>query len=244
MNEVSVVVIAQDEERDIERALRSAAWADEVVVLDGGSRDKTREIAERHARRVESRAFTNFAEQKNHAISLSTCPWVFSLDADEEISSELAREILTAVRGPHAAYRVRRVSEIFGRRMKGCGTQSDRPVRLFRRDRARFVQPVHEYLQVDGSVGSLAGELRHVPYQSISDHVTKMNRYTSMEAGRFAALRLRSGSWRRSVEPAAMWLRRYIVQAGFWDGTAGFVYSGLSAYYSFLKHAKRWEISR
>ena len=238
---ISVFVITRNEETKIRRCLESVRWADEIIVVDSGSGDRTLSICREFTQKVSSREFRDYADQKNHALALTTGDWALSLDADEEVEPPLKEEILSVTGAAQAcdAYRIARRSKIFGRWMRFTGTQHDRPVRLWKKGRARFEQPVHETVKVDGTTDCLKNRLLHYTYDSLKDYMERLNRYTTMEAG----LLKPSGSG-LTVKPAAVFLKLYFWERGFGDGPQGFLFSVLSAFYVFVKHAKSRELSR
>lgn len=239
---LSVFIITHNESRNIERCLKSVEWADEIVVVDSYSQDDTVAIARRYTNKVVQRKFLDYADQKNHALSLCRNEWALGIDADEVVTPELKSDILLAVvKAGHAAYSVERQSEIFGRFFKFTGTQDDKPVRLLRKNKVRYTQPVHEKLECDGSVGHLRGRILHYTYRSINEYWARLNRYTSMEADFFKMQLkpLKPSDW--SSKPLFMFFKLYFIKQGFRDGVQGFIFSVFSAYYVFLKHVKHWE---
>ncbi|MBI1395518.1 MAG: glycosyltransferase [Betaproteobacteria bacterium] len=245
---VSVVVITRNEEAAVGRCLESVAWADEIVVLDSGSSDRTTEIARALGARVqESDDWPGFGPQKNRALALATGDWILSLDADEWVTEPLAREIRAAVANPgaHDAFELPRSSSFCGREMRHSGWWPDYIVRLFRRGRARFSDDlVHERVIVDGSVGRLTEPLRHESFVSLEQVVDKMNRYST--AG--AEMRLSRGK-RGSVGGAVVhgvwaFLRTYVLRAGFLDGREGFVLAVANAEGTYYRYLKIWLAGR
>ncbi|MFQ5793011.1 MAG: glycosyltransferase family 2 protein, partial [Acidobacteriota bacterium] len=182
---ISAVLIALNEERRIGPALASVSWADEILVVDGGSTDRTRELSRGEGARVIEREFTGFVDQKNFAIEQAGNDWVFSLDADERVSPALAEEIQTLRRSgfPAAGYRASRVAFYLGRFIRSTEWYPDWQLRLFDRRRGRWQgKYVHESVEVEGPVEQLAGEIFHYPYQSLSHHLERMNRYAALAA--------------------------------------------------------------
>ncbi len=241
---LSVIIIAQNEERNLPGLLRTLNWADEIVVVDGGSSDATLSIARSYGAKTFARPFDNFARQQNYALSLAGGDWVISLDADERPTPAMVREIRRAALDErYAAYRVRVRSSIFGRRMRFSGTQDDRQVRLVRRGKARWAGEVHETLEADGLVGQLHSWLDHDPLPDLPAFLTKMNRYTTLAAeARVAALRppRRRDAW---LAPAREVFRRLIWKQGLWDGPEGWAFcllSGLSEWVLADKHRHLW----
>lgn len=240
---LSVVVVTKDEEECLRRCLESAAWADELVVVDGESHDKTLEIAREFTDRVYSRTWPGFAAQKNFALAQATGDWILSLDADEEVSAELREEIAgVLVQGDRAGYRVPRRNVFWGRWIRHGGLYPDWQLRLFRRGRGRFVErAVHESIVVDGEVGRLRGPLVHRSYENVSEFVIRSDRYSSLAAEEW----VRSGRRARLADlvlaPAGRFLSMYVVRRGFLDGWRGFLLAVLYAYYVFIRSAKVWE---
>ena len=241
---LSVFLIVKNEEKNIARCLGSVAWADEIVVVDSGSTDQTVEICRRFTDNVHERPFKNYSDQKNYALSLVSGEWALSLDADEEVGELLKGEILNTVQcaaSTTAAYQIPRRSFIFGREFRFTGTQDDRPVRLMRKGRAVFEQPIHEWVKVNGEIGILKNFLTHRTYKDLSDYCERLNRYTSMEADYLVEKSYRIGHGDRQLKPLGMFLKLYLWKQGFRDGCEGFVFSVLSAFYVFLKYAKAAE---
>lgn len=239
---ISVFMIVKNEEKNLPRALESAKWADEIVIVDSLSTDRTVGIATSFTKpdKVFMRAFTDYADQKNFAMSKATGDWLLSLDADEEITPELAHEIraVMAAGVDHTAYRIRRRSQIFGRWFRFSGTQDDKPVRLFRRGTARFTGPVHEEVEVKGSTGELRNRMNHYTYPTTAGYIERFNRYTSMEAEYLHSLGRRPGFLDYWIKPWAMFFKLFIFRQGFRDGVEGFAFCCLSGFYVFSKHAK------
>ena len=183
---VTVFVIAQDEEAHIADCLASAAFAAERVVLDGGSRDRTRELAAAAGARVEQRPFDGMNAQKNAALDLCRQPWVLNLDADERVGEELRRELealFAAGEPPCAGYTMPRRAFHLGRWIRGGGWYPDRKLRLFRRTAGRFAgRDPHDKVVVDGPVGRLGGDLLHYAYRDLAHHVAKLDGYTTAAA--------------------------------------------------------------
>lgn len=245
---VSVCVIAQDEEANLPDCLQSVAFAAERVVLDGGSRDRTREVARELGARVEERPFDGMGPQKNAAMELAGFDWVLSLDADERASPELAAEIaaLFAAGAPsHDGYTMPRRAWHLGRWIRGGGWYPDRKLRLFRRDRGRWAgREPHNSVELQGSVGELGADLLHYPYRDLAHHVAKMDSYTTAaaqaawEAGRRHAL------LRMTVSPPLRFFKSYLLQGGFRDGAAGLVLAGMAGVYEYVRYAKLWDLQR
>lgn len=236
---LSAVVIIQNEEKNLESCLSSLAFADEIVVLDSGSTDRSLEIAGRYTKKVYRRAFDDFASQKNYAADQASGDWLLSVDADERVTVALAQTVKhAAASGGCAAYAIPRQTRLFGRVFRFSGLQKDRPVRLFQKNRARFRNAVHECLEVDGRTGLLKERLEHESFQTFSEYWRRLQQYTALEALRPVSKARMRDFWLR---PPARFFRLYIAEQGFRDGREGFYYAILSAYYEFVRWAKIWE---
>jgi glycosyltransferase involved in cell wall biosynthesis len=243
---VSVTIITLNESAHIAAAVDSAAWADEVVVVDAGSSDETVAIARSKGVRVSARDWTGYVDQKNHAASLASHDWIFSLDADERITPPLAAEIrarLTA-EPPLRGYRVPRVTFHLGRWVRTTDFYPDYQTRLYDRRAARWQgQHVHESVTVDGGVvGQLTSELQHYSYRDLRDHLDRINRYTTLAARQMHESGRRAGMLDLLLHPPAAFLRNYVLRRGFADGAAGLTLSLVNAYSVLLKFAKLWEM--
>jgi glycosyltransferase involved in cell wall biosynthesis len=243
---VSVTIITLDESAHIAAAIRSAAWADEVIVVDAGSRDDTVALAEAAGARVFARGWTGYVDQKNHAASLASHDWIFSLDADERITPALADEIRAVL--PNAAargFRVPRVTFHLGRWIRTTDFYPDFQTRLYDRRAARWQgRHVHESVAVDGPVGQLTQELLHYSYRDLRDHLDRINRYTSLAARQMHEQGRRARAVDFVVHPAAAFVRNYLLRRGVLDGSAGLILSLVNAWSVMLKFAKLWELQR
>ena len=240
---LSAFLITHDEERNLPACLESLrGLADEIVVLDDGSADRTAEIARGAGARVELRAFDDFGHQKQAALELTRGEWVLSIDADERVTPALADEIRRVIGQPDAAdgYWVRRELVYLGARLRHGGAESDWVLRLARRARTRFnLLPVHEHLLVDAPTRRLRGTLDHIKYRSLGEHLRTIDRYTSMIAERKRGRGARFRSWHLLRIPWELFVR-LVVKLGVLDGRPGLIHAAMAAFYGFLKYAKLW----
>ncbi len=244
MPTLTVAIIAFNEEANLRELLPQLAWADEVVVVDGGSTDKTVQVATAHHCRVLKRRFDNYAAQRNHATQNSQSDWVLMLDADERPTSRMVREVSAAIASENFdAYRTPIRSHIFDHPMRFSGTQDDRPIRLVRRDLARWRGEVHEVCEVNGRVGTLQSALEHYTLPDLGAFLEKMHRYTRLEAHarvqRGEAPR-RQACW---LAPPREFLRRFGWKLGILDGPAGWAFCALSALSAWVlerEHQRQW----
>ena len=256
MLEISAVIITLNEERRLARALESLAVApvvaDEVLVVDCGSTDRTREIAERQGARVIVHPWEGYARQKNFAAAQAKFPWVLSIDADEVLSPELSaelRQIKETGPGDAAGFRMPRLACYQGRWIRHSGWYPDHKLRLYDRRRGRWAGDyVHERVEVDGPVRTLEGNLLHFTCDSLGEHFRTTDRYTTLAAEE--AYR-RSERWilPRAVmmmlaAPPWKFVETYLFRQGFRDGFPGLVIATMAGFYVFQKYAKLWQRAR
>jgi len=238
--------LTYNSERKLEEVLKSVKGiADEIVALDSSSTDRTLEILESYGAKVYQREFDDFVSQKNYLLSLTTKEWVLFLDDDEVLTPQLASSIEEALKNPRFdGYYLNRLTNYLGRWIRHAW-YPDWQLRLARREKCRWVgSEVHESLMVDGEVGYLEGDLLHYTYASVSEHLRKIDRYSTLYA-RGALKRGKKFSLLKLLtSPAGAFVRRYFLKRGFLDGFEGFVLSVMASYYTFLKYLKLWELER
>lgn len=244
---LSVVVVTLNEEERLRACLESVAWADEIVVVDAESTDKTVPIAHEYTDKVSVRPWPGFAAQKNFAIEQATGDWILSLDADERVTPELRERIGAILKddGPADGYALPRRNIFWGAWVRHGGLYPDYQLRLFRRRAGRFVEnAVHESVTVAGRVEALAEPLLHHSYRDLEDFVRRSNRYSTLSAQDWIRRGRRTGLLGLVSRPLGRFLSMYIVHRGFLDGWRGFVLAVLYAEYVFLRMAKVWETQR
>ncbi len=246
MPKLTVTVITRNESANIDAALASVAWADEILVVDSESTDDTAAIARRHNARVETRPWPGYSAQKNYAAAQASHDWILSLDADERVTPALAAEIqsLLATEPTRRGYRVPRISHYLGRWIRGTDWYPDYQLRLYDRRAGEWNgRRVHESVRLaDGAPGQLTHDLQHYPYRDISHHLTTIDRYTTLAAEQMAADGKKPSIAGVALHPPFAFLRNYILRGGFKNGSAGFLVSVLNSYYVFLKLAKAREL--
>jgi glycosyltransferase involved in cell wall biosynthesis len=247
MNRLSACLITLNEEHNLPRALASLQGiADEVIVVDSGSTDKTASIAREHGAAFFERAWTNYSEQKNFAAEHAQNEWVFSMDADEELSSALQTSLLDwKKREPQfAVYEMARKTWYLGAWVKHSGWYPDFQRRLYRRDRARFSGMIHEALRFEGKPGRLNGDLLHYTVRSFAEHEEKVERYAALAAQQLYASGERS--WRSAVWFATpwSWFQNYFLRGGFLDGYRGALIAQMAARAVRIKYEKLGQLVR
>ncbi len=248
MPKVSAVLITLDEEKRLGAALQSLAFCDEVLVVDAGSEDGTRDLAEKSGARVlVNTPWPGFAAQRNFAVSAASNDWVLCLDADEVVSDVLRRE-LEALRSrgfTDSGYRMPRAAHYLGRWIRATDWYPDLQLRLFDRTAGTWGGgAVHESVTVQGSVATLRGEIEHHPYRDIAHHLAKMNTYTDLWARQAQQNGRHAPAWQLAFIPAWTFFRNFVLHRGFLLGAAGFTISRLNSFYSFLKIAKLRDLQR
>ena len=248
MLEISAVIITLNEERRLGRALASLSVADEVLVVDCGSSDRTQEIAAGYGARVLSHSWEGYSQQKNYAVSQAKHSWVLSIDADEALSPELAAEIEQLKRqgaGMAAGFLMPRVAYYQGRWIRHSGWYPDCKLRLYDRSRGRWVGDyVHEHVEAEGPLQKLRGDLQHFTCDSFEEHLRTLDRYTTLAARESFA---RGDGWilpRVVAGPPWKFLETFLIHQGFRDGFPGFSIAVMAAFYVFLKYAKLWRMVR
>jgi len=240
---LSVIIITKNEEQRLACCLESVAFADEIVVLDGGSTDRTVEIGQAKGARVEiSTQWNGFGPQKNRVLNLATGDWVLSLDADEEVPPELATEILQTLRNPAVdCYEIPRLSEFCGRFLRHSGWYPDYVARLFKRGTARFSDDlVHERLLFDGPIGRLKQPLVHRGYRGASDTLQKIDRYSTAWAEQALRTGRQANFAAAPLHGLAAFVKTYLLRLGFLDGAAGLAVAISSAQVGYYKYFKLW----
>ena len=185
MPPVSVVIITFNEEKNVRAALESAGWADEIVVVDSFSTDSTVDICREYTENVYQEKWRGFSGQKSYAVGLAKNDWVFVLDSDERFTDGLIKEMSgLMLEGPSmAGYYVPRRNHFMGREIRHCGWSPDYSIRLFDRRKGAFKdRAVHEAVELTGDAGYLRAPMLHYPYASISDYITRMDRYSALAA--------------------------------------------------------------
>ncbi len=245
MPPISATIITLNEAAHIADAIDSLSWADEIVVVDAGSTDDTVALARAKGASVHCRAWTGYVDQKNHAAALAAHDWIFSLDADERVTPALASEVraLLATEPSRRGYRVPRVTFHLGRWIRTTDFFPDYQLRLYdRRTGAWQGRYVHESVHVEGGFGYLANELQHYSFRDLRDQVERINQYTSLAARQMHERGRRASVLDLVVQPAAAFLRNYLLRRGILDGRVGLTISLMQAYSVFLKYAKLREL--
>jgi len=244
---LSAVIITKNEEDNLERCLKSLSFCDEIIVVDSQSTDRTQEIAKKYTDKVYDKEWQGFEAQRTLALQHASNNWILSIDADEEVSTELRTEIISKLnlKEGHTAYSCPRKTIHFNRWIKHGGWYPNRLVRLFSKaDGCWRGDAVHEFWQTTGTTGSLTSDLLHYSFYDLSDQVERNNKYSSLGAKKLAAVNKTFSATKLLLKPTSKFLETYILKMGFLDGYPGFIISVSAAYSVFLKWAKLWELQR
>ena len=232
-NKLSIVIITKNEEKFITDAVNSSIFADEVLVLDSESTDKTCNIAKEIGARVEQQAWLGFGAQKNKAVELADNDWVFVLDADERITPELRDEIISTLKNPQFnGYRIARLNNFFGKNIRHCGLYPDYSIRLFNRQKGKFNDvPVHESVQIQGNTDKLKNHMLHLAFDTVEEFSNKQKKYAELSQKDKNLIKA-------FISPIWTFLKIYIIRLGFVEGWRGFIIAKVYAQYTFWKYFK------
>lgn len=241
---ISVVMITLNEERMLDAVLRSVEWADEIVIVDSGSTDRTEAIARSHTDHFFPHPYRGHGRQRQRSLELSHGEWILYIDADEVVTPELRSSIQRALADPGAAagFRMQLHTRFLGRWFGTRGWRREWKTRLFRRDAGEFDDaPIHEGAIIQGRIGTLDGPLLHYPYRDLAHFAEKMNLYSTAMAAESRRRGGRSAALSAPLRGMARFVRDYLFGGDFLYGGAGLIRSAMIGYYTFLKYAKVWE---
>ena len=243
---ISATIITLNEEHNIGACLESLDWAAEIVVVDSGSSDRTREICLANPRvRFHLHPWEGFGRQKNIAAQFAANDWIFNIDADERVSPQLRAALCALEPGDVAGFKVARENYFGTRRIRYCGWYPDYNLRLYDRSRCAFSErAVHEAVACPGPAANLEGNLLHYSYADISDYVRRMDRYSTLAAEQMLAEGRMPGGADVVFRPVFTFFKMFILKRGFLDRYDGLVLSCLYSCYTFCKYAKALEMKR
>ncbi|MGC1402461.1 MAG: glycosyltransferase family 2 protein [Thermodesulfobacteriota bacterium] len=244
---LSVTIITLNEEKNLRRCLESVAFADEIIVMDSGSKDQTLPIAREFTDKVFQEPWQGFARQKNLAQDKARGPWILNVDADERVTPELKEEILSVIQKgvSSAGFKIPRKNFFCGQWVRHGGWYPNYQVRLYLKEAGTFAQrEVHEQVVVKGRVGTLKAPLEHFTYDSISAYLKRMDRYSELSARQYL-LEGKKVSWAEILfRTKFTFFKMWVLQRGFLDGSNGLILAILYSYYTFVKYAKLKKISK
>lgn len=243
MNELSVIILTQNEEENIKRAIESVKEiSTDIVIVDSGSTDRTSAIAKKLGARVFSHKLESFAAQRNFANSKTRNKWVLSMDADEEIPDDLREEVKSTLNNPLSdAYLIPRRNIIFGKEIKHTRWSPDAHIWLYNKDQGMWEGDVHEEFVTRGRVGAVKHGKLHHSHKSVTDFLKMVNHYTNIEADIIIKSGRKSSIIHMLYYAVKSFIGRFFVKRGYLDGKHGFVLSVLMGFYRFSTWAKVWE---
>lgn len=243
---LSVAIITKNEEKNIEYALESVKDAAEIIVLDSFSTDKTPEICRKYTDKIFQKEWQGYAKQKQSAVDLATNKWVLILDADERLTPELKAEIMHAIeQDKFDGFYLPRKNFFMGKWIKHSGWWPDYILRVFKKDLGRIEErEVHEKISLNGSASYLKNPLEHYTYNSISEFIKKMDNYSCLSAKEMKKKEASVGIFDLMVKPFATFIKMFFIRLGLMDGLHGLILAVFYSYYTFLKYAKTWEMSK
>jgi len=230
---VTAIIPTLNEQRNIAEAIDQVNWADEILVIDSFSKDKTVEIARKMGAKVLQRNFDNYSSQKNYAIEQARHDWIFILDADERLSEDLKLEIIDKLHniGEEKAFWIPRQNYFMGKKVRFSGWQNDKVIRLFNKNFAKYNgRLVHEEIICKKETGHLKSELRHYTYKNYDDYINKVKKYSLLKAQELYAKNVKPGVFYKYIKPAYRFLYHYFINFGFLDGKTGWTIAKISAF--------------
>jgi (heptosyl)LPS beta-1,4-glucosyltransferase len=239
---ISVIVIAGAEEHNIAECLESVRWADEIIVVNSESKDKTVEIAKQFTGRVFVRKWEGYASQKNFVLQQTSNEWVLSLDADERVSPELREEIMTLDFSKADGFYIPRRNYFLGKVIRSCGWSPDYQLRLFRRSKTKITdRKVHEGFAVEGKKEYLINELIHHTHVTITSTLKKIEEYSTLEAEE-KVNRIRMTGSKMVFKSFWAFIQHFVMRRGFTDGVRGLMVSIIHAMTKIQVYMKIWEM--
>mgnify|MGYP000035979056 FL=1 len=243
---LSAAIMTFNEERNLERTLKALAdICGEIVIVDSGSTDKTKEIAEKYEARFIYQPWLGYGKQRNAAIDNCSGKWILAVDADEELSPELKQKITEIINGNEdkKVYEINRLSVCFGKKIKHGGWGTSYAVRLFLKTAGRFNDnTVHESFVTQEEIFKIKENIYHHSYLTLEDYFSKFNRYTTEGALEYYKKGKKASIGQVVFNPMYKFIRMYIIRLGFLDGIEGFLLASTSSMYSMVKYFKLREI--
>ena len=244
---ISVVIITKNEEKNLDKCIKSVKWCDEIIVIDDNSIDKTIEIAKKHKALIYQRPLSqNFSSQRNFGIDKAKNEWILFVDADEIVSDALAYEISNAIqlRGQNLkeynGFYIKRVDFIWGKKLKHGEIGNIKLLRLARKGKGQWEGMAHERWKLTGLIGSLTNPLQHFPHKNLTEFIKEVNFYTDIRSKELASKNNRVNFSDIILYPLGKFILNYFVKRGFIDGIPGLIFAITMSFHSFLVRGKLW----
>ena len=246
MTKISAIILTLNEETHIADAIKSVSFADEIIVIDSYSTDRTLELAEKHDVKLIQRVFDDFSSQKNYAIQQAKYDWVYVLDADERVTPALAQEILLTVKSPRdfVGFYIYRTFYFFNKRIRFGGWQRDRVVSLFLKEYCKYVGVVHEKIVTNGKLGFFKNKIEHFSYKSYDHYISKMNHYGALRGKQYFEEGRKVSLFHILIKPPVRFVIHYFIRLGFLDGFTGLFFAKIQAYSVFVRYVKLWLLNK
>ena len=246
MTKISAIIPTLNEEIHIADAIQSVSFADEIIVIDSYSTDKTLEIVKGYNVKIIKRTFDDFSSQKNYAITKAKHDWIYILDADERVTPVVKKEILEAVQNPNdfVGFNVGRTFYFAQQRINYCGFQRDKVVRLFLKEHCKYKGIVHETIVTEGKLGFLKHKIDHYSYRNFDHYIAKLNQYSWLQAEDLFKRGKNVNLYHIAIKPPVRFFIHYVVRLGFLDGFAGFVIARTQAYAVLSRYLKLWLLKK
>ncbi len=249
MEKLTAIIPSFNEEHNIKEVLESVSFADEIMVVDSYSTDRTLEIAKEHAHVILQREYEYSASQKNWAIPQATHEWILLVDADERVTPELKQEVLSILKNPPTdntvAFWIGRMNHFMGERVHYSGWRGDKVIRLFRKSKCVYEDKhVHAEIIADGNVGMLKQQLYHNTYTTLDAYIQKLNKYASWQARDYDKKTGKLTPYHFVIKPFWGFFKHYIMQSGFRDGAVGLTIGYIQGYTVFMRYVKLWLLRR
>ena len=246
MTKITAIIPTLNEEERIQNSLKSAEFADEVIVIDSYSTDRTVEIVKQSNAKLLQRKFDDFSSQKNYAIDQASNDWILWIDADEVLTEELQKEIKSAIENAKelVGFYIYRVFFFKGKKMRYTGTQNDKLIRVFNRKHCQYEGKVHEKIKADGKLGVLENKILHYSYISFDRYIIKLNQHSALKAEELFEKGKMITPFHIIIKPIARFIKHYFVKLGFLDGFYGFIISFALSYGVLVRYIKLWNLKQ
>ena len=243
---ITAIIPTLNEEERIQNSLKSAAFADEIIVIDSYSTDRTVELVKKSDAILLQRKFDDFSSQKNYAIAHASYDWIIWIDADEVLTTELQEEIKRAIVNTKdfVGFYIYRVFFFKGKKMRFTGTQNDKLIRVFNRKFCRYEGKVHEKIRAAGKLGFLKNKILHYSYISFDRYIVKLNQHSALKAEELFEKGILITPFHIIVKPIARFVKHYIIKLGFLDGFYGFIISFALSYGVLVRYIKLWNLKQ
>ncbi len=244
INLVSAIVLTKNEEKNIKDCLESIKWVDEIIIIDDSSSDKTIEISKKYTSKIYKRNLDlDFSKQRNFGISKASNNWILFVDADERITEELKNEIIGILNFNnhiYDAYKIKRIDQMWGRKIKYAEQGSTKLIRLFKKGKGVSYGKVHEVIKINGKIGELNNCIYHYPHQLLSEFIQELNIYSTIRAEELFTKNIKVNGVLVFVYTLGKFINNYFIKLGFLDGVRGLMLAVLMSMHTFLSRGKLW----